>query len=369
MRKKEISYSSILFNFIVGVILGYAFKITSGTDFNPLLGGVCWEALAIVISLISRVTGKQAIAGNVLAAGLLKEIWISRLLEKYYPIAPWLTRGQDFTGLVENNTIHLGEIGVDPTVLINNTTYPVPFAERADVPLALSLDYYDTQGVVVRNAEQMQLAYNKLDTVIRQHGHALAKAQSSKAAWNFAPAANSTFTPVFTTKGYPKTSYAAGARLPFSLDRIIAAEQAFDALDIPAGNRVLVLCTQHKQDLLAQDVNLFKGFTDYKNGMVGQLYGFDIYTTSQCPTYNNTTLAKNAYGATPASTDAICSFFFVADEVMYARGTMDMFSRLRDPEAKGDIVNFQQRFVALSIRNKYQGAIVDAITAAAITNP
>ena len=353
----------------MGVILGTLLQISTGIALNPLMGGICWEALAVLISIISRYSGMPVLPDNVLAAGLLKEIWISRLMEKYYPIAPWLSRAQDFTALVENNTIHLGEIGVDPTVLINNTTYPVPFAERADVPLALSLDYYDTQGVVIRNAEQMQLAYNKLDTVIRQHGHALAKAQSAKAAWNFAPAANSTFTPVFTTKGYPKTSYAAGARLPFSLDRIIAAEQAFDALDIPAGNRVLVLCTQHKQDLLAQDVNLFKGFTDFKNGMVGQLYGFDIYTTSQCPTYNGTTLQKNAYGAATAGTDAVCSFFFVADEVMHARGTMDMFSRLRDPEAKGDIVNFQQRFVALSIRNKYLGAIVDATATASVTNP
>jgi len=121
--------------------------------------------------------------------------------------------------------------------------------------------------------------------------------------------------------------------------------------------------------LLNEDVNLFKGFTDYKSGQIGELYGFDIFVSTQCPTYNNTVpLAptKNAYQAAPAGTDANASFFFQADEVMRATGTMDMFNRLRDPEARGDIIGFQQRFIALSIRGKLQGAIVDLNTPVAV---
>jgi hypothetical protein len=366
MKKFVISYSSLLFNFVVGVILAFAIKLTFGLGFNPILGGPIAILLSIIISLASLYTGSDFIARHVFTAGLLKEIWISRLMEKFYPTAPWLARAQDFSGNVEYNTINLAEIGADPQVLVNNTTYPVPFADRADVPLALPLDYYDTEGTVVRNAEQQQLAYNKMDTVISQHGKALGAAQSLKAAWNFAPQANGAFTPVLPTLGNAKVAYAVGSRLPFSFRNIIAAAQAFDAINAPTDGRVLVLGTQHKQDLLNEDVNLFKGFADYKTGMIGQLYGFDIYTSTQCPTYNNTTNTKNAYGAAPAGTDAVSSFFFVDTEVMRAQGTMDMFSRLRDPEARGDIVGFQQRFVALSIRGKLQGAVVDTITAVAV---
>lgn len=369
MKKFVISYSSLLFNFTIGVILGYIFTISSGFAFNPLVGGLIWVALSVIISLISLYTGYEGLARFVFTAGLLKEIWISRLMEKFYPTAPWLARSQDFSGNVQYNTINLAEIGADPVVLINNTTYPVPYVDRTDVPLALPLDYYDTTTTVVYNAEAVQLAYNKMDTVIAQHGKALAAAQSAKAAWNFAPAAVTAFTPIIPTFGYPKTTYAAGARLPFSFAMIIAAAQAFDALNLPQDGRILVLCTQHKQDLLNQDVNLFKGFTDYKSGMIGQLYGFDIYTSTQCPTYNNNTIVKNAFGAAPAGTDAICSFFFMASEVMRAVGTMDLFSRLRDPDVRGDLVGFQQRFVALSIRGKYQGAIMDNITTGGQVNP
>lgn len=359
MKKFSVSYLSLLFNFLVGVILAYVLKISFGFHYNPLTGGLISVALSVILSLISFYTGNVFITRYVFMAGLLKEIWISRLMEKFYPTAAWLQRAQDFSGSVENNTINLAEIGADPQVLVNNTTYPVPFADRTDVPLQLPLDYYDTEGTVVRNAEQIQLAYNKMDTVIAQHGKALGKAQSSKAAWNFAPQANGTYTPVLRTNGNSKVVYASGARLPFSFTNIIDAAQSLDALDVPQEGRVLVLSSQHKQDLLKEDVNLFKGFTDYKTGMIGQLYGFDIYVSTQCPTYNGTTAAKNAFGAAAAGTDVNSSFFFLDTEVMRATGTMDMLSRLRDPEARGDIVGFQQRFVALSIRGKYNGAVID----------
>jgi hypothetical protein len=365
MKKFVISYSSLLFNFLIGVILAFAFKLGSGFAFNPLIGGPIAVLLSVLISLYTLYSGNDFIARNVFTAGLLKEIWISRLMEKFYPTAAWLARAQDFSGNVEFNTINLAEIGADPQVLVNNTTYPVPFADRADVPLTLPLDYYDTEGTVVRNAEQQQLAYNKMDTVISQHGKALGAAQSKKAAWNFAPQANSAFTPVLATLGNAKVAYAANARLPFSFRNIIGAATSLDAVDAPTDGRVLVLSPTHKQDLLNEDVNLFKGFTDYKSGQIGQLYGFDIFVSSQTPTYNNTNNTKNAFGAAPAGTDAVSSFFFVDTEVMRAQGTMDMFSRLRDPEARGDIIGFQQRFVALSIRGKLQGAIVDTITAVA----
>jgi len=363
MKNYVKTITDLAFNFLCGSLIGLFLLLPFGI--NALWMGAAFVVLTLISFAFSFYTGKSILPKFLLFAGLFKEVWISRLMEKFYPTAAWLNRAQDYSGLVDNNAINLAEIGSDPGVLVNNTTYPVPFADRTDVPLQLPLDYYDTEGTVVRNAEQIQLAYPKMDTVVAQHGKALAKAQSAKAAWNFAPQTNGSMTPVLKTLGNAKVAYAANARLPFSFRNIIAAGQSFDAVDAPQDGRVLVLNPTHKQDLLNEDVNLFKGFVDTKTGMIGQLYGFDIYVSTQCPTYNNTTYGKNAFGAAAAGTDAISSFFFVDSEVMRAKGTMDMFFRLRDPEARGDIVGFQQRFVALSIRNQLQGAIVDTITAAA----
>jgi hypothetical protein len=339
------------YNFAVGAILGLIFLMPFGI--NPFYGGFGTLTISLALTAYTLFTGRYAMPKWVMFAGLLKEIWISRLMEKFYPEAAWLQRSQDFSGMVENNTINLAEIGADPAVLVNNTSYPVPFADRTDVPLQLPLDYYDTQGTVVRNAEAIQLAYPKMDSVISQHGKALAKKQSGKAAWNYAPASNTALTPVLPTSGAT-----VNGRKTYSFQDIIAAAQSLDALDAPQEGRVLVLSTIHKQDLLNQDVNLFKSFTNLGNGMIGKLYNFDIYVSTQTPTYNSTTSAKNAYGAAAAGTDINSSFFFLETEVMRAKGTMDMFSRLRDPEARGDIVGFQQRFLALPIRNKYIGATI-----------
>jgi hypothetical protein len=347
----------LLFNFGCGLLLGYLLLLPFGI--SPMVMGAAFVALTLISFAYSFYTGRSFLPRFLLYAGLLKEIWISRLMEKFYPTAPWLERAQDYSGVVENNTINLAEIGADPQVLVNNSSYPVPFADRTDVPLQLPLDYYDTEGTVVRNAEAIQLDYPKMDTVISQHGKALAKAQSAKAAWNYAPAAANAYNSIILCEGYPGANYAAGARKPFSFKKLIDAKLFLDSVDAPLDGRVFVLHPTHQADLLNQDVNLFKGFTDYKSGMIGQLYGFDIYTSTQCPTYNGTNNTKNAYGAAAANTDVISSFFFLDTEVMRAKGTMDMFSRLRDPEARGDIVGFQQRFVALSIRNKWSGAILD----------
>jgi len=368
MKNFKISYVNMLFNFLVGVILAYIFGLTTGLNFNPLLGGVALDMLAIALSVYSLYYGDSFISRSVFTAGLLKEIWIARLMEKFYPTAAWLQRAQDFSAMVENNTINLAEIGADPEVLVNNTTYPVPFADRADVPLQLPLDYYDTVGTVVRNAESIQLAYNKLDTVVGQHGKALAKSQSAKAAWNFSPQADGAYTPVITTTGgltdAQIAALAAGTLVNFSFNDIINLGQKFDDLNIPQEGRVLVLNTTHKAALLKEDLKLYKALTNQQKGEMLMQYGsFDIFVSTQTATYNNATLAKTAYGAAPAGTDAKSSFAFIDTEVMTAKGTMDMFSRLKDPEARGDIIGFQQRYVALSIRGKYLGAIVDKYTA------
>ena len=341
----------LAYNFAVGVVLGLILFLPFGI--NPLFGGTLTAIISVALTAYTVLTGKAALPKWVLFSGLLKEIWISRLMEKFYPEAEWLKRSQDFSGMVEYNTINIAEIGADPDVLVNNTAYPVSFADRADVPLQLPLDYYDTEGTVVRNAEALQLAYPKMDSVITQHGKALAKKQSAKAAWNYAPSATGAYTPVLATSGAT-----VNGRKTFSFQDIIAAAQSFDAMDVPQEGRVLVLSTQHKQDLLEQDVNLFKSFTNLGNGLIGKLYNFDIYVSTQTPTYNGTTGAKNAWGAAAASTDVYASFYFLETEVMRAKGTMDMFSRLRDPEARGDIVGFQQRFLAMPIRNKYIGAVI-----------
>lgn len=283
-------------------------------------------------------------------AKLTKEIWLADLMEKFYPSTNFLSAVRDMSQFVDNDKINIAEAGVDPDVLINNTTYPVPFAERSDIPYEIILDVYDTEGTVIRNAELVELSYDKRQSVIAGHKNALLQKFAQKAIHAYAPDSDSKNTPVLPTSGNATN----GQRRPITFEDIINLKSRFDAIDAPP-DRVLCLNPIHENELIKADITLMKAIY---SGNVTSLFGFRIFVFSKTPLFNKITGTKKAWGsAENPETDTISSVAFVASEVMRAQGSFEMFERLRDPEQKGDIINFQMRAVALPIRNKAIGAI------------
>lgn len=67
---------------------------------------------------------------------------------------------------------------------------------------------------------------------------------------------------------------------------------------------------------------------------------------------------KKAYGAAVTEdTDTQASLMYCDTEVMRAMGTTEVFAKYKDPEQRGDILGYQQRFTALPIRGKYTAAL------------
>jgi hypothetical protein len=244
------------------------------------------------------------------------------------------------SAFVEYNKLNLAEIGVDPNVLIDNTSYPVPVSQRIDAAKELALSTLDTENTLVRNVEQMEVAYDKMSSVTRQHQNSLRLKAAQLAAYNWAPAKQDEFNAVLAATG-------AGGALTF--EDVIRLAGAYDDMDVPAEGRILALCPRHRRDLMAQDMKLYKQiFTD------GTLYNFQLFSFSKNPTY--TAGVRNAFGAA----GSMASIAWHQDEVMRASGDVDVFSKLRDPGERGDIIGFQMRFAALSIRKKYSGAVYSA---------
>ncbi|WP_293913112.1 MULTISPECIES: hypothetical protein [unclassified Sphingobacterium] len=339
MKTTLYNLTAVLFNAIIGI------GVAMICGFNPYLGAAIVNLLAVLFALYKfYYSGTPLFSRGSLFVGLLHEIWLSKLMEKFYPNGAWLTEGQNMTEFVEANKIHLGDCGVDPEVLINNTTYPIEVSERVDAHLEMVLDYFDTKNTVVRNAEQVQLKYNKLESVVRGHRMALFTANIKKAAHAYGPQSNSAVTPII--------SLGSGS----IIDAIISARAAFNNADAPTEGRILLLTPDHEAKIQKEDKVLYNQVFG-QNGS-SNLYGFKTFSTTVTPTY----LAdgtKKVFNAAPAAGDKKSSLFYLASEVMYADGEYDMFSRLKDPEARGDIVGFQKRFIAVPIRNKYLGAIID----------
>lgn len=274
------------------------------------------------------------------------------LMEGFYPNRSFLTRSVDMTAMVEYNKINLAEAGVAPDVLVDNTDYPIETAQRDDIPLELPLHTFDTNNTVVRNVEAMEMAYDKMESVVRQHRNVLQAKTAAYAANSWAPQQQKDLTPVMATSGTGKNRQ---GLTPLSFDDVLAMDAWFRSQDIDPSTMVAVLNPYHLADLMAEDMKL------YKEMLTGnKLFGFDLYTFSQLPYYNATTGQKVAFGTSAADTDTQCSLFYCANEVMRADGDIEVFARYKDPEQRGDLIGFQKRFTALPIRNKYQAAIYSA---------
>lgn len=330
---KRFNKGNFLFNMIVALIAIFAFSIPAVFAIGGAIGG------GTALSFMEK---------DLVKAGLLKEIWTDQIMEGFYPKDNFISEGRDMSALVEFNKINLAEAGANPTVLIDNSSYPIAVASRTDVPKELALKTLDTTSTVVRNVEEMETAYDKMQSVIYGHKKELQKTAAKLSAWNWAPQSNATYTPVIAATGAVSGGW---RKLTFA--DVLNMRKQFDLLDIPDDGRVLVLNPIHEGDLILEDLSLYKTVMT-----TSMLFGFKIYRTSVTPVYVATTGVKVAYGAAPApSTDAISSVAFHKDEVMKAIGTIEMFAKFKDPDNKGDVINFQMRFCALPLRAKAIGAI------------
>lgn len=246
--------------------------------------------------------------------------------EGFIPSTSFLSRSVDMSEFVDHNKINLAEAGVDPKVLVDNTTFPIPAAQRTDTPLELPLHTFDTENTIVRNIEEMESSYKKMESVVRAHRNALHRQTASFAANNWAPSKSEALTPVRATTGAPNSAGQKG----LSFEDILRLRSWFTGRDVPVDSLVLVLNSIHEADLLAEDMKLFKDMM-----ASGKIWGISTYTSSVLPYYTAATGAKKAYGsAIVEATDTQASLMYCDTEVMRAVGTTEVFAKYKDPEAR-----------------------------------
>lgn len=284
-------------------------------------------------------------------AGLNKEIWLDEILEGFYADDMFLSEMRDMSAFVDNNTINLAEAGVDPNVLINNNSYPIAVNSRTDIPIALPLDTYDTENTRIRAIEKAELAYDKVKSVTEGHKNALRMTFMEKAAHTLVPSSNGTYTPIIKASGADNGK--GEKRLKYS--DVDALATAFNDAEIPAEGRILVLSSQHQSDLRIEDSDRLNRMMDK-----GALAGFKLYflASKRLPRYNKTNGTKVAWGAAAnPSTDVRASFAFHKDEVMRAKGSVNMFATLNSATDRSDVFGFQMRGLSMPIRGKGIAAI------------
>lgn len=286
-------------------------------------------------------------------SGLNKEIWLDELMEGFYADDMFLSELRDLSAFVENDAINLAEAGVDPAVLINNTTYPIAVNDRADAPIRLEIDRFDTENTMIQRADLVELAYDKLKSVVEGHKNSLRMTIMEKGVHAIAPVADTTFTPLLVTTGADRGD--GFKRLKWADVRKL--QTRFNNAEIPGEGRIIILSQSHLEDLEFEDLDRFNKVMDK-----GVICGFKMYALAdtRLPRYNKTSGAKVAFGAAAApSTDTIATVAFHKSEVCRAMGSNELFHSKaeNDPIYRRDVIGFAQRALVIPIRNKGIAAI------------
>ncbi len=347
-------------------IFGLVCCMLTAVTFNAAAGATLAAAVgcapgagAVAGNVLALVAGRLAPAGA-LRAGVFREIWTGEQIKQFRTAVEswgWLARIRSYNQYVKNDMIHFVEIGGDPKVLVNNTTYPINVVALEDADKPIGLDKFSTEATPVTNDELHAISYDKMASVQERHRDVLVEAFGARGAHAIAPNENAAGAPVLRTTGG-----ACNGRKRMTPEDLVALKAAFDKMKVPKKDRVLVLCSDHVNDMLITEVK----FKDHYNinqteGKICRLYGFDIYEYDGTPFYDPATGKKLAWGALPAATDMQSSFAFYAGRMMKASGSTTFYHSKaeNDPLHHRNLVNFDQYGICMPLsETKCRAAII-----------
>lgn len=341
---------SIMFNMLAGAL------IAAVAGIGPLAG----SGAGLVLGLLM-----PAVPG--LRAGVFREVWTGETIKAFRNSVEsigWLAKLRNMSKYVMNNVIHFTDLGGDPDVLVNNSSYPIEVQELEDGDKAVSLDKYQTKPTPVTDDELYASSYDKMASVIERHREKVDETKIARALHALAPASGKDATPVLLTSGENSSD---GKRKKLTRLDIIALKKAFDSQKVPVTGRILVLCPDHVTDLLESDQKFADQYYNYTSGKISNLYGFEVYEYADSPLYDATAKTKKAYGAVAGANDFAASVAFYAGNCIRMEGETKAYlsEAKNDPQNQRNLYNVRHYFMALPLKERAMGAIVSAKAAAA----
>lgn len=338
-------------------------KFVTGTLVNVLMSIVILACLGIpnagfwglIVGVVLPIALGKFLPKGAALEGVYTEVWTGELVKQLRGgmTASFLDGVSDYSAAVNNEVVHLVDVGGDPDVLINNTTYPIAAQELEDGDIALGLDKFQTKKTAVSDDQLFAISYDKMGSVIERHGDAITIAKFKKAAHALAPNSNTAKTPVVPTSGEDDNG-----RKKCTRKDIIALKRKLDALQIPTAGRRLVLCSDHVNDLLEDDQKFRDQYYNYTTGKIANMYGFEVYEFENCP-YFTKEGTKVPFKNSPSGTDHQASFCFYTKRVFRAQGSTKMYYRdaQTNPDYQQNEVNFRHYYIVLPKKMEAIGAI------------
>lgn len=289
---------------------------------------------------------------------LQKQIWLNSIVELLFANNTFAARSIDHSAFVTNKTVHVPNAGSAPSVTKNRSVFPASAAQRTDYDLTYDINEYSTDPVHIQNAEQVELSYNKRESVLKQMKAALADSVHIDLALSWVP---SSYAKVGTSGAATPSHLASttGNRQAMTKADVLAVKNLFDLDDVPQEGRCILLDAVMYNQLLASlsesEAAAFNASVDAQRGIVGKLYGFDFYMRS---TVFRVVAAGTSMASSTAATNSAAGLAWQEDCVSRALGNHELFENEKDALFYGDVMSALVRAGGKYIRNDKKGVAV-----------
>ena len=289
---------------------------------------------------------------------LQTEVWVRDIQEQLFASNEFLNFAVNHSEFVNNKVVHVPIAGSAPNVEIDRSSLPAAISQRTDTELTYTLQEFTTDPMLITDLEDIQVSYNKRQSVLGHHVSAMADliAQSTLVDWA-APTAN-----VIPTSGADdsiKPVGATGTRKAVTLADIRSAAGLMDKQNVPKNDRYLMMDSDMYYQLLADNAVLSSetmGSANLPAGVVRQLFGFNILTRSSTPIYDVANAVK-AVGAAGAVTDNLSCIAWQSGFVAKAMGSTKVYADEDKPEYYGSVFSAMQLHKGTKLRSTGVGCV------------
>lgn len=292
-----------------------------------------------------------------------KENWVNYIMKNLFRDNEFLTKCYREDDYVLNGTVvHIPQAGAKPTVVKNRSSFPATAVQRTDTDVTYPLDYYTTTPTHITDAEKKEVSYDKMDSVLGEHVDSLNDVVADDIIYKWAPTTAATI--IRTTGVADGVALAPSATLTRKALKAIdlrTAQATMNKLGVPKNDRYALI----PEDMLTQLMNdaaltssQLQLLIDVKEGKVVKLYGFEIMSRIYAGIYDNTgTPVPKDPTAAGAATDNLSVLCWQKNAVALAQGSIDFFSKEKDPQFYGDVYSAGVRLGGRKRRTAAEGVV------------
>jgi hypothetical protein len=292
---------------------------------------------------------------------LQREIWITTIIGLLFASNEFASRSVDHSEFVNNKTVHVPNAGANPAVFKTRPTGSISYADgRTDIDLTYDIEKYFIGPVIIENPESVELSYNKRESVMAGIGAALRNALYEDLIYRWIPAAAVSVATGGADIAVNITG-ATGNRKAVAKKNILAIRTIFDKGDIPQEGRCLLLDADMYNQLLdaltETEASAFLTTANAQTGIVGKIYGFDVYMRSRVAKVTGAGAIK-LWTDTPAATDSAAGIAWSATAVSRSVGNIDVLDNVRDAVQFGDVLSAVVRAGGSNMRSDGKGVVL-----------